>query len=149
MKGCENHSHLSFVCRKNPFDSHHKNGHKLVRHFDQDDRQTDAAVHWESIRPVLLKAFADKGAHEFSEQEWIQLFHQGSKKVRFEYCENSHKSLAYLRAIQGHTGRMIIAPELMRHVLLPDKWKEFIYHKGCSFNMNSILEHGLIARGKD
>ena len=44
---------------------------KLERHFDQDERQTDAAVHWDSIRPVLKKALADKGAHEFSEQEWI------------------------------------------------------------------------------
>ena len=44
---------------------------KLVRHFDQDERQTDAVVHWDSIRPVLLRAFADKGAHEFSKQERI------------------------------------------------------------------------------
>ena len=40
---------------------------KLVRHFDQDERQTDAAVHWDSIGPVLLNAFADMGASEFSE----------------------------------------------------------------------------------
>ena len=51
---------------------------KLVRHFDQDERQTDAAVHWDSIRPVLLKAFADMGASEFSEQAWIQHIHKGS-----------------------------------------------------------------------
>ena len=44
---------------------------KRERHFDQDERQTDAAVHWDSMRPVLLKALADKGAHEFSEQQWI------------------------------------------------------------------------------
>ena len=83
-----------------------KNGYKLVRHFDQDDRQTDAAV-WDSIRPVLLKAITDKGAHELSQQEWTQHIHQGSNKVRFEYCENScKKTLAYLRAIHGHTRRM-------------------------------------------
>ena len=61
---------------------------KLVRHFDQDERQTDAAVHWDSIRPVLLKTLADKGAQEFSEQEWIQHVRQGSEatclfRVRF------------------------------------------------------------------
>ena len=44
---------------------------------------------------------------------------------------------------------MTVAPELMRHVLLPYKWKEIVYQKGRSFNMKSILEHGLIARGKD
>ena len=37
---------------------------------------------------------------------------------------------------------MTVAPELMRHVLLPYKWKEIIYQKGCSFNMKSVLEHG-------
>ena len=61
---------------------------KLVRHFDQDERQTDAAVHWDSIRPVMLKTLADKGAQEFSEQEWIQHVPQGSEatclfRVRF------------------------------------------------------------------
>ena len=61
---------------------------KLVRHFDQDERQTDAAVHWDSIRPVLWKTLADKGAQEFSEQERIQHVRQGSEatclfRVRF------------------------------------------------------------------
>ena len=89
-KDGENHSHLSYVCRKNPFDSHLKNVDKnWKRHFDQDERQNDAAAHWDSIVPVLLKAFADKGAHELSQQEWTQHIHQGSNKVRFEYCENS------------------------------------------------------------
>ena len=57
---------------------------KLVRHFNQDVRQTDASVHWDSIRPVLLKVFADKGASEISEQEFIQHILHGSSKVRFE-----------------------------------------------------------------
>ena len=60
---------------------------KLVRHFDQDERQTDAAVHWDSIRPVLLKAFADMGASEFSEQEWIQHIHKGSFKSHSSFVE--------------------------------------------------------------
>ena len=52
---------------------------KLVRHFDQDERQTDAAVHRDSRRLILLKAFADKGAHEFSEHEFIQHIHTEEK----------------------------------------------------------------------
>ena len=106
---------------------------KLVRHFDQDERQTDAVVHWDSIRPVLLRALADKGAHEFSVQEWIsstsikEVTRSGSSVVKI-----LKNSLAFLRAIQGHTGGITIAPELMGHVLLPYRWKEFLYHKRCS-----------------
>ena len=48
----------------------------------------------------------------------------------------------------GHSDGTTIAPEFMGHVLLPRGWKELINHKGCSFNPKSILDHGLIAGGK-
>ena len=32
---------------------------RSVRHYDQEERQSDAAVHWDTIRPKLLKAFAE------------------------------------------------------------------------------------------
>ena len=57
-------------------------------------------------------------------------------------CKIAKKCWAYLRALQGHTGGTAIAPEMMGHVLLPYRWKEFLYHEGCSFDMKSILEHG-------
>ena len=37
----------------------------------------------------------------------------------------------------------------MGHVPIPLRWKEFMYHRGCSFNVNPILQAGLIAGGKD
>ena len=64
--------------------------------------------------------------------------------TRFEYCEDSKKSLTNFRAIQGHSGGVTIAPELMEHILIPYDWKEFVFHRGCSFSM----ENGLIAGGK-
>ena len=30
----------------------------MVRHYDQDERQSDSAHHWDTIRPVLLKVFS-------------------------------------------------------------------------------------------
>ena len=89
-----------------------------------------------------------KGTEKFSESEWIDQINNGSTKVRFDYCETCQKSLAYIRSIQGHSGKETISPELMGHVLLPQRWKEFIFHEGCSFHVKSILEHGLIAGGK-
>ena len=58
--------------------------------------------------------------------------YEGSNKMRFQYCMNSKKSLLYIRTIQGHAGGNLIAPELMGRVAIPDKWKEFLFHRGCS-----------------
>ena len=58
---------------------------------------------------------------------------------------NSKNSLLYFRVIQGHTGGNLIAPELMGHVAIPYKWKESLFHRGCSFNVTSILTSGLRA----
>ena len=44
--------------------------------------------------------------------------------MRFEYCESSKGSLLYIRAIQGHTGGIMIAPELSGHVDIVWNWKE-------------------------
>ena len=100
---------------------------RLVRHYDQDERQPDAAIVWDAMKPVLLKAFAKQEARDFSDTEWLGLIHQGSSKTRFEYCEDSKNSLAYFRAIQGHSGGITVAPELMGHTLIPYNWKEYFF----------------------
>ena len=122
---------------------------RMVRHYDQDERQSDAALHWDAIRPVLLKAFAEHGARDFSDQQWRRLIHEGSSKTRFEFCEDSQHSLDFFRALQGHSGGIPTDPELMGYVLIPHNWKEYIYHRGCSFSIQSILESGLILGGKE
>ena len=60
--------------------------------------------------------------------------------MRFQYCMNSSDFLLYIRAIQGHIGGNLIAPELMGHVAIPHKWKEFLYHRGWPFNATMVLE---------
>ena len=47
-----------------------------MRHHDQEEQQTDAAVHWDTIRPKLLRAFADRGARDFSEKDWLRHTHE-------------------------------------------------------------------------
>ena len=54
----------------------------------------------------------------------------------------------YFRASQGHTGEMILF-EMLGHVLIPHNWKEFVFHRGSSFNLASILKAGLIAGGRE
>ena len=43
----------------------------------------------------------------------------------------------------------MIALELMNHGAIPFRWKEFLYHVGSSFTVNSNLSAGFIAVGKD
>ena len=123
---------------------------RMVRHYDQDERQSDAALHWDTIRPLLLKAFAKHGARDFSEKNiGFDLFvkeaaRRGSSTVRIPKIP----WLTYEQLIQGHSRGLTIDPELMEHIPIPYNWKEFIFHWGCSFSIQSVLENGLIPGGK-
>ena len=50
---------------------------RLVRRYDQDERESDDAVHWNSMVPKLRKAFQKAGGHKFSDSVWLQQFYEG------------------------------------------------------------------------
>ena len=50
----------------------------MLRHFDLDERQRDGSRHWDSIKPVLIEAFAQKAARDFDDGCWLRLIHDGS-----------------------------------------------------------------------
>ena len=112
---------------------------RMVRHYDQDELQSDAGLHRDTIRPVLLKVVAKHGARDFSETHWLRLVHDGSSKTRFEYCEDSKNPLAYFRAIQGHSGGISIDPELMGYIRIPHNWKKFFFTGGVLSAFNPSL----------
>ena len=69
---------------------------------------------------------------------------RGNKK-RFQYCtDSSGHEILYFRALQGHTGRNPIDPSLQDNVLIPDNFFDYIYHIGCTINLHSITNSGLI-----
>ena len=37
----------------------------------------------------------------------------------------------------------------MGHVAIPYNWREFVFHRGCYFNIKSILETRLTAGGSE
>ena len=121
---------------------------EVVRHHDQDERQSDAAPHWDVIRPVLLKAVAKHGAQDFSEKHWLRLIHEGSSKTRIEYCDHFKNSLACFRATQGHSGGIPIDPELMEIHSDSLQLERVSFSKELFFP-HSILENGLIPVGKE
>ena len=101
------------------------------------ENKTDqiSGTHWS----VLLKAFARHAAETFSDNDWIHLFHEGSSKRRVEYCEDHKNSLYYFRTIQGHSSGIPMVPELMGCTSIPYDWKEYIFHRCCSWDLQSTL----------
>ena len=55
----------------------------------------------------------------------------------------------YFHVIQGHLGDAMVDPEMLNYVAIPLGWKEYLYHVGGSFAMNSNMQAGLIDGGKD
>ena len=103
-----------------------KMGTRMVRYCDQDERQSDAALHWDTTRSVLLKAFAKHGLRDFPEKYWLRLVHEGSSKTSFEFFVRiSPNSLAYFRAFQGHPGGMPIGLELLGYIRIPHNLEEY------------------------
>ena len=73
----------------------------------------------------------------------------GGNKKRFQYCNDpSGQEILYLRALQGHSGRNLIDPSLQDNVLIPNNF-EYIYHIGCTINLHSITNSGLIPGGQN
>ena len=51
----------------------------------------------------------------------------GGNKKRFQYCtDSSGQEILYLRALQGHSGRIPIYPTLQDNVLIPINFFEYI-----------------------
>ena len=121
----------------------------MLRHFDQDERESDGSRHREAIKSVLLRRFERNGVQDFSDEVWLQKIFEGSSETGMEYCRNKDGILCYWRAIQGHSGCIPIEPEPMGYAFIPRNWKRYIFHRGLSWNLQSILGKGLFPGGKE
>ena len=61
---------------------------------------------------------------------------------------SSPETFLYLRAIQDHSGGAHVDPTLQDNVLLTDDFAEHVYQVGCSHDLHSIIQSGLIPGGK-
>ena len=73
----------------------------------------------------------------------------GGSKRRFQYCSDNSGTILYLRALQGHSGNNLIDPMLQDNVVIGTGIFPFIYHVGCTFNVHSIINNGLVPGGQD
>ena len=98
----------------------------MVRHHDQDERETDGARHWDGVLSVLKGNFRNQLEKEFTDEDWFHCLCLVSTKTRFEICKDEGGEIRFIRAIQGHSGGMVVSPRLVDYAMIPHKWKRFI-----------------------
>ena len=91
-------------------------------------------------KPVLMKAFAHKGARDFDDGYWLRLIHDGSTKKRLEYCQDEDGNLSFFRAIQGHSASIPTSPVWMKYTPIPYDWKKYLYHIGSQWVIPGVKE---------
>ena len=71
------------------------------------------------------------------------------QKRRYQYCTDISGTIVYLRALEGHSGRNLIAPSLQDNVIIQSGFFQHIYLIGCAFTLHSIINNGLIPGGQN
>ena len=71
----------------------------MVRHHDQDERETDGARHW---MVYSERKFRNQLEKKFTDEDWLHCLYLGSIKTRFWVCKDENGELRYIRAIQRH-----------------------------------------------
>ena len=120
----------------------------LLRHSQQVHREEDGAVHFWRSKNFFQNRFPQ--SIHWSVNPWKAcLAAGGGAKRRNQYCTDISRTIIYLRALQGHSGRNLIDPSLLDNVIIQSGFFQHIYHTGCAFNLHSIINNGLIPGGKD
>ena len=120
----------------------------LLRHSQHVHREEDGAVHFWRIKENLQNQFPH--SPHWSDGEWkVCLAGGGGDKRKFQYCNDASGTIIYFRALLGHSGRNIIDPSLQDNVIIQSNFFQYIYHVGCTFNLHSIINNGLIPGGQN
>ena len=73
----------------------------------------------------------------------------GGSKRRYQYCSDNSGTILYLRALQGHSGNNLIDPVLQDNVVIGTGIFPYMYHVGCTFNLHSVINNGLVLGGQN
>ena len=120
----------------------------LLRHNQKLHREEDGAIEFYKIKFHLRNHHSQ--IQNWSDDRWKAcLAASGGSKRRYQYCSDNLGSIIYLRALQGHSGSNLIDPALQDNVLIGPGIFPYIYHVGCTFNLHSIINNGLVRRGQN
>ena len=93
-------------------------------------REDDGAIEFWRLKDYLRNEF-EYSQHGSDEMWKSRMAGGGGNKKRFQYCADpSGQEILNLRALQGHSGRNPIDPELQDNMFIPDNFFEYIYHFG-------------------
>ena len=120
----------------------------LLRHNQTLQRQEDGAIDFYRIELYLRGHHSQ--IHNWSDDRWKAcLAARGGSKRRYQYCSNNSGATLYLRALRSHSGSNLIDPSLQDNVLIGTGIFLYIYHVGCTFNLHSIINNGLVLGGQN
>ena len=120
----------------------------LLRHNQTLHREEDGAIEFCKIKFHLRNHHSQ--IQNWSDDRWKAcLAAGGGSKRRYQYCSDNVGSIIYLRALQGHSGSNLIDPTLQDNVLIGTGIFLYIYHVGCTFNLYSIINNGLVPGGQN
>ena len=120
----------------------------LLRHNQTLQREEDGAIEFCKIKFHLRNHHSQ--IQNWSDDRWKAcLAAGGGSKRRYQYCSDNLGTIIYLRALQGHSGSNLIDPTLQDNVLIGTGIFPYIYHVGCTFNLYSIINNGLVPGGQN
>ena len=120
----------------------------LLRHNQKLHREEDGAIQFYKIKFHLRDHH--RQIQNWSDDRWIAcLAAGGGSKRRYQYCSDYLGSIIYLLPLQGHSGSNLIDLTLQDNVLIGHGIFPYIYHVGCTFNLHSIINNGLVPGGQD
>ena len=120
----------------------------LLRHNQTLHREEDGAIEFCKIKFHLRNHHSQ--IQNWSDDRWKAcLAAGGGSKRRYQYCSDNLGTIVYLRALQGHSGSNLIDPTLQDNVLIGTGILPYIYHVGCTFNLHSIINNGLVPGGQN
>ena len=118
------------------------------RHNQTVQREEDGAIQFYRIK--FHHRNRSSQVQHWSDDRWKScLAAGGGSKRRYQYCSDNSGRILYLRALQGHSGSNLIDPTLQDNVLIGTGILPYIYHVGCTFNLHSIFNNGLVPGGQN
>ena len=119
----------------------------LLRHNQTLQREEDGAIEFCKIKFHLRNHHSQ--IQNWSDDRWKAcLAAGGGSKRRYQYCSDNLGTIIY-RALQGHSGSNLIDPTLQDNVLIGTGIFPYIYHVGCTFNLHSTTNNGLVPGGQN
>ena len=120
----------------------------LLRHNQTLQREEDGAIEFYKTKFHLRNHHSQM--QNWSDARWKAcLAAGGGSNRRYQYCSDNSGTILYLRALQGHSGNNLIDPKLQDNVVIGTGIFPYIYHVGCTFNLHSIINNGLIPGGQN